>query len=177
MTALRTTSFGHNRQRYLSIMFAGTIAGTLDIFSALIDGRIRGLRPLIVLQAISSGILGRPAFKGGIGTAILGTILHYLIALTAALVYFAASLKIRSMNQRYIVAGLLYGSAIYVFMTFVVVPLSAAPFKLATSLWRVLTGLSVHMLCIGLPISTIARKFSGQDSRDEDLDPELPSPI
>jgi hypothetical protein len=30
------------RQRYLSIAFAGTIAGTLDIFAAFIDGVVRG---------------------------------------------------------------------------------------------------------------------------------------
>ena len=53
--------------------------------------------------------------------------MHFLIALVAAAVYYAASRKLGVLLGRPVVSGLLYGVAVYVFMNFnfVVLPLSA----------------------------------------------------
>jgi CRISPR/Cas system-associated protein Cas5 (RAMP superfamily) len=48
--------------------------------------------------------------------------------------------------------------AIYGFMNFVVLPLSAYPYPLRFPLLTTATGLLVHMAGIGLPISLITRR-------------------
>jgi hypothetical protein len=51
----------------------------------------------------------------------------------------------------------LYGVAVYFFMSRVVVPLSAAR-KLPFSFEQLLTGLVIHILCVGLPVALLARR-------------------
>lgn len=49
-----------------------------------------------LLQNIASGLLGRVAFTQGWLSAILGLLLHYFIATTAATIYILASRASRS---------------------------------------------------------------------------------
>ena len=57
--------------RIRAILWAGLIAGTLDITDALVFYGLRGVPPVRLLQNIASGLLGRDAFQGGVGTAAL----------------------------------------------------------------------------------------------------------
>ncbi len=70
-----------------AILWGGVSAGILDITVAF----IRWGRPVRILQGIAGGLLGAPAFQGGWGTAALGLVLHFFIALSAAVVYYTAS--------------------------------------------------------------------------------------
>lgn len=142
-----------------AILWAGLIAGTLDITAACITNGLRGMSPGRVLQSVASGLLGADSFQGGAATAALGLVLHFLIAFGAATVYFAASRKVSFLVRHAVVCGLLYGVAVYAFMNSIVVPLSAAPFKIAYTP----VGLTVHLLCIGLPIALAVRRFSSPD--------------
>jgi len=58
-----------------------------------------------------------------------------------------------------LVAGVLYGVAVYFFMQWVVLPLSKAtrrPFS-----WEMMwIGVAIHMLCVGLPIALSVRRFA-----------------
>jgi hypothetical protein len=140
-----------------AIGWGGLIAGILDITTAFIRWR----PPVRLLQGIASGLLGSRAFQGGLGTAALGLALHFFIAFSAAAIYYAASRKLAFLRQRAVVWGLFYGIAVYMFMTWVVVPLSAvrrshAPFS-ATSL---ALSLLTHMFCVGLPIALAVRGYS-----------------
>lgn len=85
------------------------IAGTLDITAAFINSWLHGVGPLRVLRSIASGLLGAQARNGGIGTTALGLGLHFLIALGAATVYYAASRKLDLLTRHAIICGLLYG--------------------------------------------------------------------
>jgi uncharacterized membrane protein YagU involved in acid resistance len=147
---------------YRGILFGGLIAGILDITSAFIDSGLQGRSPIIVLQAVASGWLGEPSFKDGLPAAGLGLVSHFLIAFGAATIYYLASRKLRFLLQKPIVSGLLYGVAIYLFMNWLVVPLSAVPFKLSHKPLALAIGLAVHMLCIGLPISLAIRGYSNR---------------
>jgi hypothetical protein len=112
------------------------------------------------LQSIASGLLGSQAFKGGAGGAALGAVLHFVIAFGAAAVYYVASRKIALMRRKPYLSGVLYGIAVYLFMNFVVLPLSAtagARYSTAT----VINGLLAHMLLIGLPIALAVRRACG----------------
>ena len=62
------------------ILVGGLLAGVLDIAAALTRGMLRGGSPVRVLQAIASGVMGRPAFEGGWQTALLGLEAYDFIA-------------------------------------------------------------------------------------------------
>lgn len=146
---------------YRAIFWGGLIAGILDITYAFVASWLRGGRgPVSVLQSVASGLLGANAFEGGYGTAALGAALHFLIAFTAAAVYYAASRQLKFLVQQALVCGLLYGIAVYLFMNFVVLPLSAIPFKVSYPLRTLIPALLGHMLLVGLPISLAVRRYS-----------------
>ena len=142
-----------------AILLGGSIAGVLDITYAFVFYGSRGVRPIRILQSIAGGLLGARAYKGGLGTAALGLGLHFLIALGAATVYYAASRKLTFLRRRAVVSGLLYGIAVYLFMNLIVIPLSAFP-RGRFSMSATVTGVIVHMLFIGLPISLAVRHYS-----------------
>ncbi len=141
------------------ILWGGLIAGTLDITGAIVTNGWRGVTPIQVLHSVASGLLGPRAFQGGTATAALGLGLHFAIAFAACAVYYAASRRLDVLVRRPILCGLLYGVAVYFFMSLVVVPLSAAPFRIRMEPPNLATGLIVHMLCVGLPIALAIRRF------------------
>jgi hypothetical protein len=55
-------------------------------------------------------------------------------------------------------SGVLYGVAVYVFMNFVVVPLSAVP-KRPVSPGLAAVIVVVHMVCVGIPIAVAVRRY------------------
>jgi hypothetical protein len=113
-----------------------------------------------MLQSIASGILGLTSYNGGFKTAALGLFLHFIIATGWAAIFYAASRKIPFLVRQPIVSGLLYGIAVYCVMNLVVLPLSAFPHKITFPLSSVLIGVTVLMLCVGLPIALVVRRLS-----------------
>lgn len=112
-----------------------------------------------VAQVIASGILGQKAFQSGAGVVALGIALHFSIALGAATVYFAASRVMPYLVDRALLFGVLYGIAVHLFMTFVVIPLSAIgrrPFVLRAFVAQ----LAVHMIVVGPTIALMIRRYS-----------------
>jgi hypothetical protein len=142
------------------IFWGGLIAGTLDIVAACLTAWLRrGISPTAVLRYIASGVLGPAAATGGPKAAILGLALHFVIATGAAAVFYFASRKFLFLVERPVVTGLLYGIAVYLFMTFIVLPLSFVARGPAT-LSGTIIGMVTLMICIGLPIALIVRRYS-----------------
>lgn len=142
------------------IFLGGLIAGTLDICAAFLTAWLRaGVGPVRVLHFVASGLIGPAAFEGGAKTALLGLALHFLIATTATIVFYLASRKLRFLVERPVHFGLLYGVAVYLFMNFVVLPLSRIPQRPMTVSGFII-GLLTIMFCIGLPIALIVRRYS-----------------
>ena len=141
-----------------AILLGGAIAGTLDITYAIGFSALRGVPPVRILQSVASGLLGAPAFHGGLQTAALGLVLHFCIALSAAAIFYLASKAIPILTRHPVVAGLFYGFLIYAVMNLVVLPLSAFPRKVSFPLVVLVTGILVHMFGIGLPISLVVRR-------------------
>ena len=143
------------------ILCGGLIAGTLDLTAAFVSSWLRaGVGPVRVMQSIASGLLGAASYTGGAKTAVLGVALHFLIAIVATAVFYLAARTLRFPQQHAIIAGLLYGIAVYLFMNFVVLPLSAFPQRAATPLSGRIIGLLIIMFCVGLPIAVIVHRFS-----------------
>jgi hypothetical protein len=149
------------RSRALStIASAGLIAGILDITSAFVIAGIKGTGSIRMLQGIASGLLGQRSFEGGMATAGLGLSIHFLIAFTAAAVFYAASRKFSSLTQHAVLSGLLYGIAVYIFMYWIVVPVAFPTARHSMS--RDVTAVVVHIVLIGLPIALVVRRCSNE---------------
>jgi uncharacterized membrane protein YagU involved in acid resistance len=147
------------QQGYRAILLGGLLAGVFDITYACVMLGLRGRSPVWVLQSVATGWLGAKAFTGGLGAAALGLVSHFMIAFGAAAVYYAASRKLRFMVRQAVLCGLLYGAAIFLFMNWVVIPLSAAPFKIPFTFAVLWKGFLSHALLIGLPIALVVRRY------------------
>lgn len=136
-----------------AILWGGAIAGVCDITYAIVSNMQRGVAWDRTLQSVASGWMGRAAFSGGMATAALGLASHFLIAFIWAALFYAASRTWKPLAQNPWLSGPLCGALVYVLMNKVVVPLSAAPFKIPLNV----TGLLVHMFLVGLPIAVAVR--------------------
>lgn len=153
------TTFQKSPNAFLAIFWGGLACGVFDITQAFIAWGLMGIPPVRILRHIASGLLGPTAYRGGAGTAALGLLLHFVIAFGAATVFYIASRWILFMTDHAVISGLLYGECVFLFMNFVVVPLSRAPkgrFTLAT----LITGPIGHTLLVGLPIALSVRRFA-----------------
>ena len=148
------------RSRALAaILCGGLLAGIGDLAQAFIAFGLLGAKPFRILQHIAGGIFGARASHMGWTSALIGLGCHFLIATTAATVYYVASRKLTLLVEHPIMCGLLYGEFVFLFMYFVVLPLSAvgpAHFNIATYI----TGPIGHPLLVGLPIALSVQRFS-----------------
>ena len=140
-----------------AIFWGGLAAGILDAVDGVIAFATQGLNPIQVLQYIASGALGKSAFHGGLVTAGLGAAFHFSIAWIAASVFVLASRLLQPLKTHPVPSGLLYGGAVYFFMTYLVLPLSAVTAS-TFHLGLFLNGVIGHALFVGLPISLFARR-------------------
>jgi len=139
-----------------AVLLGSLTVGVLDITYAFVFFGFRGVPPIRILQSIASGLLGRAAFRGGLPTAALGTLLHFLIALAIVATYYVASRRLPILTHRPVPCGVLYGLLVYAFMNLVVLPLSAAASG-TPSLPVLVGGLLIHAFGIGLPSALFAR--------------------
>lgn len=139
-----------------AIFWGGFLAGSFDLAFAFIS---YGLK-IGVMQSIAGGLLGRTAAReGGIPTAVLGVLLHFLIAFLWAGLFWLASRRLPLLTRHAIPAGLVYGLIVFYGMNSVVLPLSALhtkPWPPSLAPWPI----AVHMLLAGLPIALAAKRFS-----------------
>lgn len=138
----------------LAIGAGGVIAGSLDLLQACV------LFGWDIPLVIAGGLLGKPAFTGGAGTYILGVVLHFFIALSAASIYYGASLKLEFLKEHPLVCGLFFGGAVQEVMNLIVLPLSALHSKGPYELHDLRLGLVVHMFVVGLPIAYSVKRFA-----------------
>jgi len=145
-----------------AILLGGLTAGVLDIAAASVSTWLRtGRGAVSTLQSVAGGLYGAETFNGGYRTAALGLAIHFFIAATAAAVYYLASRKLKFMVDRAVLSGVLYGIAVWLFMYMVVLPLSAWKTSVSSFTFSsVLTGVLIHIFCVGLPIALIVRRFS-----------------
>jgi hypothetical protein len=142
--------------RWPVLLLAAVVVGVLDMGMAMTFWGLHGVSPVRVLQSVASGLLGPGASDGGQTSALLGLLLHLSIACLMVLAYDLVALRLRWLVRRPALAGPLYGVVLYLVMTWVVVPLSAAPHAAASPGWTVASVLS-HVLLVGLPCALFVR--------------------
>jgi uncharacterized membrane protein YagU involved in acid resistance len=153
---LTASSFAHARP-FPAIIVGGLIVGVLDLVYAIVVYSPH--QPILVPQTIASGILGIKSYGGGVGTAVFGVILHFVIALGAATVYYLASRRLTFLVSRAVLCGLIYGALVYLFMHLVVLPLSATPKGPTHFIYQAFEFVE-HWFCVGLPVALSVRHYS-----------------
>jgi hypothetical protein len=144
-----------------AILLGGLLAGIGDIMQAFVvfGHYYPTATPFRILQSIPRGIFGAHTRDMGWTSALLGLFIHFFIATTAAAVYYVASRKMRILIEHWVVCGLTFGECVFLFMYFVVMPLSKIGwphFDTATYI----TGPFGHTFLVGLPIAWSVRRFS-----------------
>jgi hypothetical protein len=142
-----------------AILAAGLLCGAMDITAAFLTWVPRGVAPGRLLQGIASGLLGPASFRGGWATSALGLALHFLIAFTAAAVFYGASRRLPALLEHAWLAGVGYAVVVYGFMYWIVMPLSRVR-RGPVTLSYTITAIVTHILCVGLPISLVIHRFS-----------------
>jgi hypothetical protein len=149
-----------------TILRAGMLAGLLDGLDALLFiGIISGIPVIRVFQFIASGLLGPGAFRGGWATAGLGVVLHFFIATAAAAVFYALSVKLTILLHKPLVWGPLYGMGVFLFMHYVVVPLSRTPKQAPATAADLANLIFSHVFFVGIPIAWITSRARSVNAR------------
>jgi hypothetical protein len=144
-----------------AILSITLVAGTLDIGENIIFNAFRHVTPYMIFQYIASGLVGMKSFDAGIASVVLGVAIHYAIALTWTIVFFAASRKLEILIRRPVICGLLYGGVVYMIMNFVVLPLTRVPHaEKAMTLASRINGVAALLFCIGLTIALLVRRHA-----------------
>lgn len=146
----------------LVVRVVGTavVVAALDFFYVLVRWvwLTHALTVQELAQSIATGLLGRAAYEGGAGTAILGLALHFTIALGWTVIFFILTAQLPRLRRMIatprgrVLAGLAWGPIIWLLMDFVVLPLSQAR-PTPTSSPTFYINLLQHALMIGLPMA------------------------
>jgi hypothetical protein len=141
-----------------TILLGGLAVGVLDFLDASIFFTLYYDIPLQrVWHGVAAGIYGRDAARaGGWNTALVGILLHFVVAFGVATVYYFASRNIPLMIRRPIITGLIYGVLVHFVMQYVVIPLSAIGTPAPITLWPFVNSVVGHALLVGLPVALIA---------------------
>ena len=115
----------------MAILLGGLIAGTVDIGAASL---INMVNPLRVMRAIASGLLGKDTSQYGLWASLLGLFLQWGMGIIIAAIYMLATAKSPTLRRNWIPTGIAAGVVIYFVMVYLVLPLSAAPFRQEFSL-------------------------------------------
>lgn len=162
MSTTTSTSTINRHSLLRSIALGGLIVGVTQliiqewfVFSVLANSPFNK-----VTQYIASGILGIAAFNGGIGTVLLGVLIHFLISLVIAGVFILSADRIPLLRRYAIPGALAYGFSVFIVLNFIVIPLSKAPPLPASTLSvPLLTEITIdHILIIGLTLGFIVRR-------------------
>ena len=147
-----------------AVLWGGLLGGTIDVFTAAL---IYLTSPIVILQAIASGLLGRAAFSGGAGVAVLGLFLQWGMSLIIASIYVFAASLIGLVRRNWLAGGVAAGIVIYFVMNDVVRPLSAAwppnPWSAPVD-WAKFAENMLAMILYGLMLAFFTRRYASKSA-------------
>ena len=155
------STFSNGRNSLLcSSVIAGLIIGTADviIYHWFVTSVLGGIPLISVYQYIASGALGESAFAGGIATALLGVLFHFLFSIVIASVFILSADRL-PLLRRYVIPGsLLFGFGVFIVMNMIVTPLSATPPLPAPTTPQLIVNILDHLLVFGLLLGIFVRR-------------------
>jgi hypothetical protein len=124
MTLARTTARPGAVTTGQAILTGWLLCGVLDISAACIQSWVQaGRTPPEVLRGVASALWGRPAIDAGAGMAAIGLAMHFTVALTATLVFYALSRRIAFLRTAPLwLVGPLYGVVVFCAMNYGTIP-------------------------------------------------------
>jgi len=159
MTTVTSTSPNNRNSILRSIALGGIMVGMLHLI--IQDGLVFSLLGqrsfILVIQYVASGAMGNAAFAGGLATALLGLLIHFLISFVVAGVFILSTDRIPLLRRNIIFGSLLYGFGVFVVLYYVVLPLSAAP-PVPLQTMDIIELIIEHTLVIGLPLGLFVRR-------------------
>ena len=143
-----------------AILAGWLLCGVLDITAACVQAWVQaGRPPAAVLKGVAAALWGRAALDGGAGMAAIGLMMHFTVALTATLVFYALSRRVAFLRTApLLVIGPLYGIIVFAAMNYGTIPFLSwmRSFYLGTPpRWPGSMGLPqvvIHVFFVGLPI-------------------------
>ena len=160
MSTITTTSSTTRNSVLRLSLIVGLITGFADeiIYHWFFTSVLGGVPLITFYQFIASGALGESAFAGGIATALLGALFHYLISIVIAGVFVLSTDRI-SFLRRYIILGsLLYGFGVFIVMNMIVTPLSATPPIPSPTTPQLIVAILDHIVVFGLLLGILVRR-------------------
>lgn len=140
----------------ITIIWVSLLAGTCDITSAFIINYHTS--PLVIFRYIASAVFGKAAFTGGSQMIWWGVLFHYVIAIAFSVCLFMLYPHIKKLLPNKYMIALIYGIVIWLFMNFLVLPLTNVP-KQHFKTYGVITGILALIICIGLVVSLAADNY------------------
>ncbi len=142
-----------------AIFKTGLLAGSLDIMAACISAYIvNGVKPDRVLKYIASGVFGEKAFSGKLGMMAWGLFFHFVIAFACTAIFFILYPKLKFLQRGIFLNSILIAVIAWLVTNLVIIPLSHVPTPLFT-VAGVVRAIAILVLCIGLPISWMTRRY------------------
>ncbi|MFZ1800829.1 MAG: hypothetical protein WAU24_13265 [Chitinophagaceae bacterium] len=151
---------GTKNSRLSFILLTTFLAGSLDIAAAIFVYTVllQKVTAIQILKGIAYGLLGKNSGISEMPLACIGLALHYFIAFLFTLFYFLVYQVFPFLKKNVIISGSLLGIFSWSVMNLLVLPLSKA-FRAPLTLSGVSMGMSILILCIGIPIAFLTRYF------------------
>jgi hypothetical protein len=158
-TVASTSPATRNSFLRLSVI-AGLIIGFADaiIYHWFVQSVLSRVPLISLYQYIASGALGESAFAGGIATALLGVLFHYLISIVIAGIFILSVDRIPLLRSNVILGSLLYGFGVFIVMNMIVTPLSATPPLPAPTMPQLIVMILDHILVFGLLLGILVKR-------------------
>lgn len=165
MTMISSAPERDVRQLPLTILLAGGTAGAIDFAYVTTQTLLSGGSPARIWNGVAAALFGVQAVvDGGNAMAIVGAMLHFLIAIGAATVYVLVATRVPALIRLPWPAGIIFGALFMLAMNYVILPLSVMGHPLYAGAKGLFDALVSHVLVIGLPISLITAARLGTQS-------------
>jgi hypothetical protein len=160
MTTLVSKSLSNGNSFLRLSVIAGLIIGFADaiLYHWFVQNVLGGVPLISLYQYIASGALGEAAFAGGIATALLGMLFHYIFSIVIAGIFILSVDRITLLHRYLIPGSLLYGFGVFIVMNMIVTPLSATPPIPAPTTPMLIVNLLDHLLVFGLLLGLLVRR-------------------
>jgi len=110
-----------------AVLHGGLAIALIDFCYCVLFWSSQGVAPMRILQSIAAGALGKASFSGGVATALLGAGFQWFIGICFVLAYALVAQRLDVLVRHPRRYGIAYGMLLYIVMSRIVVPLSAAP--------------------------------------------------
>lgn len=107
------------------ILLGGFFAGLADWIYPTVKTVMAGKSWMQPWKGVAFGLIGPAAKDGGFEIVVLGTLLHFFIAMAGAAIFYAIVRQLKWLPRHWLLLAVIYGLGILLVMNYVILPLSA----------------------------------------------------